>query len=398
MPGNSTNTSLRKLLFTVCVPALMHATLAANGQQIKKPVRERISINEGWKFMRYNADPDKLIYDERPVIVNRNDNVVADTRPTESVLATSSGKVLKKWILPTANDFIADTARHHQRPEGNPGSDFPFVQNNFNDEAWESVDLPHDWAIKGPFYTEANAIVGGGMGRLPVQGVAWYRKKLNITAEDTRKFIYLDIDGAMSYAMVWLNGKLVGGWPYGYNSFRLDLTPYLKPGGDNQLAIRLDNPTNSSRWYPGAGLYRNVWLTKVNAMHVLQWGSFISSKNVSASSAVINLVVDIENKAGIDQHIEIVTEVYALNAGMEKFGKRITSFPKLVSTVRAGSKVKIKNSVIIEKPLLWGPPPSQKPNLYTAISRLYADGKLMDEYETRFGIRSVKFDPKKVCW
>ena len=94
-----------------------------------------------------------------------------------------------------------------------------------------------------------------------------------------------DIDGAMSYAMVWMNGHLVGGWPYGYNSFRLDLTPYIKPGGVNQIAIRLDNPANSSRWYPGAGIYRNVLAHKVNSVHVAQWGTFIRSKNVSSSFA-----------------------------------------------------------------------------------------------------------------
>ena len=240
--------------------------------------RERVSINEGWRFMRYTSEPDKLVYDERPTVTNRNDNIVADTRASESAVAASSDKVLKRWILPTANDFIKDPAKHHQRPEGNPGSDFPFVQSSFNDNAWEPINLPHDWAIKGPFYPEANAIVGGGMGRLPVQGVAWYRRKLDIRLADKGKSIYLDIDGAMSYAMVWLNGKLVGGWPYGYNSFRLDLTPYVQPGGDNQLAIRLDNPANSSRWYPGGGIYRNVWLTKVNPVQVAQWGTFVRTK------------------------------------------------------------------------------------------------------------------------
>ena len=131
--------------------------------------------------MRYESEPDNLIYDERPEVRDRNDNIVADTKPTESAAVTSEEKGLKKWILPTANDFIKDPAKHHQRPDGNPGGDFPFVQNNFNDNAWEQVNLPHDWAIKGPFYDGDNAIVGGGMGRLPSHGVAWYRRKLNIT-------------------------------------------------------------------------------------------------------------------------------------------------------------------------------------------------------------------------
>lgn len=357
--------------------------------------RQRISINEGWKFMRYTGEPDKLIYDERPAVTNRNDNIVADTRATDSSVAKPSDHVLKKWILPTANDFIKDPSKHYLRPEGSPEKDFPFVQGDFNDAAWESVNLPHDWAINGPFYTEANAIVGGGMGRLPVHGVAWYRKKIDIPSSDAGKSIYLEIDGAMSYAIVWLNGHLVGGWPYGYNSFRLDLTPHIKPGSDNQLAIRLDNPTNSSRWYPGGGIYRNVWLTKVSPVHIPQWGTFSQTKNVSSSSATIDLAVNIENQLAADQNIEIVTEVYALNNKLQRTGNKITTFPKASSTIPAGKKQELKNSVTIKNPLLWGPPPSQKPNLYVAVSRLYSNGKMIDEYETRFGIRSLEFDPIK---
>jgi beta-galactosidase len=358
------------------------------------PYRERISINDGWRFMRYTSEPDKLIYDVRPEVTNRNDNVVADTKPTETITIASSDKVLKKWILPTANDFIKDPTKHHQRPDGNPGNDFLFVQSNFNDSVWEKVNLPHDWAIKGPFYEGANATVGGGMGRLPSHGVAWYRRKLNITSADSAKSIYIDIDGAMSYAMVWLNGHLVGGWPYGYNSFRIDLTPYIKAGTDNQLAIRLDNPNNASRWYPGGGIYRNVWLTKLNPVHVSQWGTFIRSRDVSTSSATIDLGVQIDNKSSTDQSIEVATEVYTLGDGNRR-ERKVARFPKSVSSIHAGEKIKVENSVTIKNPLLWGPLPSQKPNQYVAVTYLYSNGKPIDEYETRFGIRSLKFDPEK---
>lgn len=357
--------------------------------------RERISINEGWRFMRYDNEPDKLVYDIRPEVRDRNDNVVADSKPTEANAVAASDKTLKKWILPAANDFIKDPSKHHQRPEGSPGSDFPFVQNNFNDNAWEQVNLPHDWAIKGPFYEGDNAIVGGGMGRLPVQGVAWYRRKLDITTADKNKSIYLDIDGAMSYAMVWLNGNLVGGWPYGYNSFRLDLTPYVNYDSDNQLAIRLDNPLNSSRWYPGGGIYRNVWLTKVNPVHVAQWGTFVTTRDVSSSAATIDLKVDIENKTNSNQQIEIVTDIYTWDAQLKATGKKMISFSKSMLTIPAGKKQTTTRSIVLDNPLLWGPPPMQQPNLYAAVTRLYKDGKPVDEYETVFGIRSLQFDPLK---
>ncbi|HEY4336038.1 MAG TPA: beta-galactosidase GalB [Puia sp.] len=379
--------------------------------------RERIDIDEGWRFMRYTGEADKLVYDTRPEDTGRNYNdLVADARPRESATGSSSDQGLKKWILPSANDFISDPSRRHRRPGGNPGADFPFVKNNFNDSGWELVNLPHDWAIEHPFYTGPDPAVDAGMGRLPIQGVAWYRRKLDIPVTDRGRCIYLDIDGAMSYAMVWLNGTLIGGWPYGYNSFRLDLTPYLKFGGDNQLAIRLDNPAHSSRWYPGGGIYRNVWLTKVEPVHVAQWGTFIRSKNVSPASATVDLTVNIDNRSGTDQTIDVVTTLYApaSTAPAATTASTTTTAPETPTasasfttsaaspvaktsgsgiTIPAGGHIRINDSLILQHPMLWGPPPLQQPNLYVAITRLYSHGKLIDEYETRFGIRSLKFDP-----
>lgn len=359
-------------------------------------VRQRICINEGWRFIKGDpADAKNLSYDVRPQVTDRNDNVVADTKPTEGVTVTASENVLKKWILPVADDFIKDPSKHYNRPEGNPGADVSYNQSDYDDSHWKKINLPHDWAIKGPFYTEVNAVVGGGMGRLPVQGIGWYRKKIIIPETDKGKNIYLDIDGAMSYAIVWLNSKLVGGWPYGYNSFRLDLTPFIVYGKENQLAIRLDNPANSSRWYPGGGIYRNVWLTKVNPVHVAQWGSFITAKNVSASSAEMNCDVQVENKSAISQTVRVVTEVYFFDAKLNRKGKKSAAFPESSVLLKPGEKNKISSSVKIKNPLLWGPPPLQQPNLYVAVTKLFQNGKLIDEYETRFGIRSMKFDADK---
>ncbi|EHQ27460.1 beta-galactosidase [Mucilaginibacter gracilis] len=357
--------------------------------------RERISLNHGWRFMRYQDKGDELIYDERPVVFDRKDDVVADSKPSQKpLLAGTSEKVLKKWILPTANDFIKDESKHYVRPAGDPGSNFPFVQLGFNDKSWEKVDLPHDWAVKGPFYKEANAIVGGGMGRLPIQGIAWYRRKIGIPIADRGKNIYLEIEGAMSYAMVWLNGHLVGGWPYGYNSFRLDLTPYIKFGLDNQIAIRLDNPPNSSRWYPGSGLYRNVWLTKTNAVQIAQWGTCITTSDISKSSAVVNLDVNIENKADYDEQVKVLTDIYSLDNQYQKV-KKISSFPLSIVNVNHHNKYLVKSELLLNNPALWQPLPTQKPNLYAAVTRLYTNNRLVDTYETRFGIRDIRFDPVK---
>lgn len=361
-----------------------------------QPVREKISINHHWFFCKGDpAGAKNLMYDIRPVVTDRNDNVIADTKPTEGVKTETADTVLKKWILPSANEFISDPAKHYLRPAGNPGADVSYVQNKFDDSKWETVNLPHDWAINGPFYKEENAIVGGGMGRLPIQGVGWYRRKIDIPVSDKGKNIYLEIDGAMSYAIVWCNGNLVGGWPYGYNSFRLDLTPFIKPGKDNQLAIRIDNPTNSARWYPGAGLYRNVWLTKVNPVQVSHWGAFITTKNISAASATVDLAVQIENKSTTDKSIKVVTEVYALDKTFKRKANKAAVFPTTTILLKAGQQLKVENTVNITNPVLWGPPPAQKPNLYAAVTKLYVNGVVVDEYETRFGIRSLVFDPVK---
>lgn len=366
----------------------------SNSKKASSP-RQRISLNEGWRFLRYSGEPDSLVYEARPVVGRRNDNIVADTRATDTGRAQSAPNVLKPWILPAANDFIADTAKRHQRPPGNPGSNFPFVQTGFDDRKWEKITLPHDWASKGPFYEGPDAEVGGGMGRLPSQGVAWYRRKLELPVTDKGKSVYLDIDGAMSYAMVWCNGVLVGGWPYGYNSFRLDLTPYLQFGKRNQLAIRIDNPNHSSRWYTGGGLYRNVWLTKLSRVQVGQWGTFVRTKDISPAAATIDLSLQVENKSSSRQTLAVTTEVYKLDSQLRKSGNAVTVFPTQAATLEGGEKKTLESSVRLKNPALWGPPPTQKPNLYLARTRVTVNGKIVDAYETRFGIRSLEFDPLK---
>lgn len=369
----------------------------SSGKESAETVRERISINEGWKFYKYESadQADKLIYDVRPEIAHPNEIKEADSKPTEAATIEESQEVLKPWILPSGNDFIKDPSNKHTRPEGNPGGDFPFVQSNFDDSDWEPVNLPHDWAIAGPFQGGWDSEVSGGMGRLPVNGVAWYRKKLDISPEDSGRSIYLDVEGAMSYAMVWLNGNLVGGWPYGYNSWRLDLTPYARFGETNQLAIRIDNPNYSARWYPGAGLYRNVWLTITNPVHVTQWGTYITTTEVSSESAKVNIEITIDNKSHEDVEVETITNIFVLDENDRKNGAVVSSVETLSTSIEPGAKKAVSGTVEIANPRLWGPLPNQQPNRYLAVTTLQQGGKTIDVYETPFGIRSVEFDPNK---
>lgn len=384
-------TSITCLVLLVCPSALAQLSTT-------ETPRQHISLNEDWRFYKYESmeKADHLIYDVRPEVKDNRDDRSADAQPTEAVKTEATQEWLKPWILPTGNNFIKDPAKRYVRPQGNPGENFPFVQNNFDDRSWERVSLPHDWAIKGPFYEGRNAEVGGGMGRLPSHGVAWYRKKLNIPAADAGKSIFLDIDGAMSYAMVWLNGHLVGGWPYGYASWRVDLTPYIKPGDENQLAIRLDNPPNSSRWYPGGGIYRNVWLTKTNPVHVGQWGTFVTTRDISNASATIDMEVTIDNDSRNEASVEVIAQLFPLDAEGNKTGNAVAAdirFPK--TSVAAGERSSVKGSVTLSNPRLWGPLPAQTPHRYMVVTTVWHKGKSADQDETRFGIRSLHFDPEK---
>jgi len=389
---NYLSTSLQKRHILISVTLLI--ALQSQGQD--QP-RQRISINEGWKFYKYKtiASADTLIYDVRPEIKDTRDDKPADAKPTEAVKIMANRTVLKHWILPTGNSFIKDPAKRHKRPEGNPGNTFPFVQPGFDDSSWENITLPHDWAIKGPFYAGWNTEIGGGMGRLPSQGVAWYRKTLNIPQSDAGKNIFLDVEGAMSYAMVWLNGKLVGGWPYGYTSWRVDLSPYIIRGGKNQLAIRVDNPLSSSRWYPGGGIYRNIWLTKTDPVHVSQWGTFVKTENVSKASAKVVLQVAIENNSNSSGSYDVTTEIYILDSKGKKAGKPAAKINAIKSAIKAGASDTLTGSATIANPQLWGPAPSQNPNRYVAVTTVSSNGQLLDSYETVFGIRDVRFDENK---
>ena len=196
----------------------------------------------------------------------------------------------------------------------------------------------------------------------------------------------------MSYAIVWLNGNLVGGWPYGYNSFRLDLTPHLKEGDDNQLAIRLDNPVDSSRWYPGGGIYRNVWLTKVEPTHIGHWGTYITTKDVSAESATIEITIQVENTLNATERLAVVTDVHIYDPETKQTGEKVAQFPRTIVEPITG-KSTVNASVTITSPRLWGPPPTQKPNMYVAITRLCTNdnASTYDTYETPFGVRSFSY-------
>ncbi|HEY0505579.1 MAG TPA: glycoside hydrolase family 2 TIM barrel-domain containing protein, partial [Lysobacter sp.] len=366
--------------------------LCANAASPTSSPRERILLDTDWRF--HKGDPagaTGLDYDVRPDVAQSADGKDADARPDEAakVTATDGARVLKPWILPTANPLIRDPAKHHVRPAGNPGGDVSFVQAGFDDSGWQRVTLPHDWAIAGPFLEDGPY---GGMGRLQTWGPAWYRRTLDIPARDAGRSIFLDVDGAMSYATVWLNGQLVGGWPYGYNGWRVDLTPYVKPGRANQLAIRLDNPPESARWYPGSGLYRNVWLVKSDPVHIAHWGTRVTTPQVSKESATIALEVSIDNDSPRNAEVTASTDVFELDANGERRGSAVARIDHGRARIPKTSSATLAASTTLANPRLWGPLPTQQPNRYVAVTTVSRGGRAIDRVETPFGIRTIRFD------
>jgi beta-galactosidase len=305
---------------------------------------------------------------------------------------------VKSWLLPAGNDFVKDPAKRAKRPETNLDNAAAYAAADYDDASWRKIDLPHDYAIEGPFTTA----ISGSTGRLPAPGVVWYRKHVSIPASDTGKSIFLDLDGAMSYSMVWLNGRFVGGWPYGYASYRLNLTPFAQPGGQNVLAIRLDNPvpkdsnwqSASSRWYPGGGIYRNVWLVTTPPVHVSQWGTYITTPEVSEISAHVALKISVSNDSKQDVAVIVATQIYEIDRDDHKMGKAVAAIAPVKTKISSDATATVETRTTIRNPKLWGIG-SRKANRYVAVTSVWQDDKPVDLYETPFGVRTLRFDPNE---
>ena len=388
-------TLVRSLFAGTCAGLVATQLLAAD--------LARVSLNDDWRFTK-NDPPgitDNLTYPRAPRS-GRGRGGAAPAATNAPAFNPTSG--IAQYILPTGDSFIADPAKRYTRPDGNYGADIPYVSPSFDDSSWRQLDLPHDFGIEGPFIPPGQAGSDGATGRRPFSGAAWYRKHLSIPASDAGRQFYLDIDGAMSYAAVWCNGQIVGGWPYGYSSWRVDLTSAIKPGADNVIAIRLDNPPNSSRWYPGGGIYRNVWLTKTAPVHVGQWGTYITTPEISAKSATVNIQTETENDSKADASVTLTTAIYPLDAQLKPSLHSVAEIQTSV-TIKAGEKTTTSQTLRVPNPKLWSP---NTPVLYVALTTLAQAGwladrpgtrshdqfrQVVDSYETRFGIRTIKYDP-----
>ena len=318
--------------------------------------RERVNFDANWRFLQ--GDPAEA------------GDTLSYTNLKESLLANSN----------FADYIVRPTVGH------TPGENVSYARPDFNDSSWRLLNLPHDWGVEGQFSMTLN----GPTGRLPYFGTAWYRKTFNVPASSVGKVMYLDIDGAMSYASIWLNGHYLGGWPYGYSSFQVELTQFLKPGADNVLAIRLDNPNESSRWYPGGGIYRHVWLETANPVHVSHWGTYITTPDVSAGSATVSVKVDVMNEQAAASTATVKADIYATDANGKITGAPVASASSDNLAIDPGSIKSTALTLKIANPKIWD---LEHPTLYTAVTTIQQSGRDVDSTRSNFGIRTIKFDP-----
>lgn len=254
---------------------------------------------------------------------------------------------------------------------------------------WETIEVPHDWAIKGPFDKQVDIQTvkvtqdmdkvaktrTGRTGALPHIGVGWYRKSFELSEFKAGKQALLVFDGAMSEAQVYINGEKVGNHPFGYAYFYFDISKYLIEG-ENLLAVRLENKPFSSRWYPGAGIYRKVQIIVKDEVSFEQWGTFVTTPNISEKVAQVNIKSKVKG-----ENIKVVTEI-------------INAEGKVVSTKTTDEQFNglVEQNIAVQNPEIWD---VNTPYLYTANLKIYQNDELKDVQSIRFGIRSVVYERDK---
>ena len=280
------------------------------------------------------------------------------------------------WPAPGERRVSFDAAWRFQKGDA-AGAEKP----DFADGGWRVLDLPHDWAIEGPFDPK----ISPHQGALPFFGVAWYRKHFTVPESARGRYYAIEIDGAMSNATVFLNGRELGGRPYGYIGFSLDLTPHLVFGGENVLAVRLAPEPESSRWYPGAGLYRHVWVDATGPVHVDHWGTYVTTPAVDDGGATVAIRTELRNREAEPAAVTLETAILDA-AGREV--ARSASQP----TVPASAVAAVLARVTVPTPVRWD---VDRPYLYTAVSTVRRGDVVLDRHATAFGVRTIEWGPGK---
>lgn len=264
-------------------------------------------------------------------------------------------------------------------------------QSKYNDAKWRTIDLPHDWSVEpspiqkegitvGPFSKMTEGGAGGADTGQTLGGEGWYRKEFTINSEDADKLFTLYFEGVYNQSEIWINGKKVYFNPYGYTSYKIDVTPYCNaPGVSNTIAVKVVNEGQNSRWYSGSGIYRNAWLIKTDKIHLEEWDTFVDASELRGKDAKIKFSTILHNSKG--QTTPCVLDVKILSPQ----GKVVYSESK---NLDASPELPYSSEYIVKKPELWS---VDKPLLYTAQVTLLSNGKELDKIEVRFGIRTISF-------
>lgn len=249
----------------------------------------------------------------------------------------------------------------------------------YDDSAWRKLDLPHDWSIEGA--TDADNPMGNDSGYYP-DGISWYRKTFTMPQALKDKKVGIYFEGIYMNSQVFINGTLVGGQPYGYTSFHIDLTPHLKPGIPNVIAVRVDNSRQrNSRWYTGSGIYRHAWITVTEPTHIGHWGVAVTTPEANNNEATVKIRTTVSNSSNTDKHLLLST---ALKQGDSEVGQEQTSLQ-----LAAGTSAEVEQTISVTSPSLWSP---SSPTLYKAHLRLTEAGQILDSTTETFGIRTIAYN------
>ncbi len=291
-------------------------------------------------------------------------------------------------ILLLAADTWADSAPG-ERTSFNAGWRFTKgdVENasapEFDDQHWQSVTLPHDWAIAGPFEPRFNARNGG----LPFHGIGWYRKSFTLPETAKDKVVSIAFDGAMYNAHVYINGEFLGNRPFGYVGFQFDLTPHLNFGDDqpNLIAVKLAPEDLSTRWYPGAGIYRNTWLEINDQVHVAQWGTYVTTPEITEKAATVKVRTTVENSSAHNVQAFVETAIHDVQG-------HVVAELSTASDCSASKKTETVQELNVVAPKRWD---INDPYLYEIVTKVVRGDKTVDTYRTPLGIRTIEFKAAK---
>lgn len=271
-------------------------------------------------------------------------------------------------------------------------SDWRFAEGNyagaqspdFADKDWRLLHVPHDWSIEKSF--DPDMVYGGSQAYLPRWSVGWYRKHFHVKSSAIKQRLYIQFDGIHNNSEVWINGHFVGKRPYGYVSFQYDLTPYIHWDQENIIAVKVDNTVMPpDRWYSGSGIYRNTWLIYADFLHVAEWGTFITTPEITSEAAKVNIQIQVKNNNDFAVGCSVVTEL------MDSTGS-VKGITESLITLSGLETMETVQETRILSPKLWSP---DHPEMYYAHTSIKRDGELIDDYITPFGIREVTLDSEK---